>query len=712
MKYLLSVDGGGTKTEFYISDLEGNMTDTFTTGSTSIKSVGCEKAYDHLKAGINRLKEIYKIMPDDILMAVFGMSGCDSDKDYQIIRNQILSVGFTKDNAHICNDGVLAFYAQAQEPGIVVIAGTGSIVIGIDKKGGIRRMGGWGYHFSDIGSGFWIGCEILKRTLLYCDGCYPYAPVFEQVKACFKVKSFKELPYKVTEIEDSHQIAGLAYEVVKGAKEQEELCIEILKDGARHLAVLAAGMVKQMEPSGNQKLVCSGGVLKSEIYQHMLASEIKQLVPEQDIEFYIQKNKPAMGGIKLAKRLLNKEKEIVLQVFTGGYLNKKTAYEEVERRLKPILERIKVTKVIIGWFADEELYIKTKLLVHKYQAELYLWMPVFSETGLLEPVRFLRDFRGEEVKSCQMKEGENFEFYCPNDKRNRESVKDIYEKYFSKAGFDGIFLDKIRYSSFSNGITGVFSCFCPECMKKYQKSQVDIDALYEEMSKVTDGLEGYDKRPLKGLSYEDGTYGFEHPVWEDFFRCRADFIYDSLKDITGYFREQGLKIGMDVLSPFLAYFTGQDLARLKDLTDFMKPMMYRITNAPAGLPFEYDKLLLSTAGADTGTVRREFDRLIGVKPKDGKEFDLDFVKLELDIMERMGIPVYCGIEVNRIEGVATAEPEYIKETVKSLSQTSIKGFVLSWDILSAPDENIEAVCQCFKDRGKRNERDLRDEAHI
>ncbi|WP_312447137.1 BadF/BadG/BcrA/BcrD ATPase family protein [Lacrimispora sp.] len=700
MKYLLSVDGGGTKTEFYISDLQGNMIDTFTTGSTSIKSVGLDKSYDQLKAGIERLKETYKITPDNILMGVFGMSGCDSDNDYQMILDQILSLGFTKDNVHLCNDGVLAFYAQTQEPGIVVIAGTGSIVIGIDKQGEVIRSGGWGYHFSDIGSGYWIGCEILKRTLLYCDNCYPYAPVFEQVRGYFQAESYTELPYIVTEIKDINQIAGLAYEVVKAADEQEELSIEILKDGAKQLADQVVGMVKQMDLSEAPKIVFSGGVLKSKIYQDLLASEIRQLIPSQEIQFYVQKNKPSYGGIKLAQRLLDKEKEIVLQVFTGGYLNKETTYEEVESKLKPILENVRVTKVIIGWTVDEELYKKIKLLVHMYQAELYLWMPVFSETGLLEPVSFLQDFQGEEVKSYRLNAGENFEFYCPNVKQNRESVKHIYEKHFSKIGFDGIFLDKIRYSSFSNKITGVFSCFCPECMKKYQERQLDADELRMEMDKVIDGLEGYDRHPLKCLTYEDGSYRFDNPIWKKFFDCKADFIYDSLKEITGYFRGQGLKIGMDVLSPFLTHFTGQDLSRLKGLTDFMKPMMYRITCAPAGLPFEYDSFLTGTTSIDTDTVRREFNQLLGIKPSGDNRFDLDFVKSELDIMERMDIPVYCGIEVNRIKDVVPADPDYIKDTINSLSQTNIKGFVLSWDILSAPEENIEAVYHCFGGRGE------------
>jgi len=65
-------------------------------------------------------------------------------------------------------------------------------------------------------------------------------------------------------------------------------------------------------------------------------------------------------------------------------------------------------------------------------------------------------------------------------------------------------------------------------MKKYQERQLDVDELRMEMDKVIDGLEGYDRHPLKCLAYEDGSYRFDNPIWEKFFDCKADFIYDCI----------------------------------------------------------------------------------------------------------------------------------------------------------------------------------------
>src|SRR6266581_557596 len=49
-------------------------------------------------------------------------------------------------------------------PGVVVLAGTGSIVVGRDARGRWARAGGLGPLLGDEGSAFWIGREWLRAT--------------------------------------------------------------------------------------------------------------------------------------------------------------------------------------------------------------------------------------------------------------------------------------------------------------------------------------------------------------------------------------------------------------------------------------------------------------------------------------------------------------------------------------------------------------------
>lgn len=220
--------------------------------------------------------------------------------------------------------------------------------------------------------------------------------------------------------------------------------------------------------------------------------------------------------------------------------------------------------------------------------------PVFSETGLLKPVKRLLDDEGCEVKSYQLKEGENFEFYCPNESVNLKSFMEIYDERFADIPFDGVFLDKIRYGAFSNGRNGVFSCFCPKCQAEYEKAGIDTAALQKEMKLVKTEDAVYQETPLGITGYEKGRYHFRNPVWEKFFSYKNKRICETLKPVIGEFHKRGLDVGVDTFSPFTSYFAGQDIDELGKMADFVKPMMYRITNAPAGLPWESESLFKET----------------------------------------------------------------------------------------------------------------------
>lgn len=307
-KYLLSVDGGGTKTEFCISSIKDQTMKSYITGSTNFKSVGIAEARRNMKQGFDWLTKTQGIPPEDIIYAVFGISGCDSEKDNRIIKEEILKEDIPEGKCYLCNDGVLGFYAQAQGEGLVIIAGTGSIVIGIDKQGKSIRSGGWGYHFSDAGSGYWIGCEVLKETLLYCDGCREYSELFEEIRKYFHAENYEDLPYIITGLSNYLEIAKVAVVVVEMAEKGQEDAIGILRRGAGLLAVLAESTYRKCGFTKEQSIpiVFSGGVLKSRKYEEMLKEALAERMDVSGVEFHIQKNTPVYGGIRLAEQMIKR----------------------------------------------------------------------------------------------------------------------------------------------------------------------------------------------------------------------------------------------------------------------------------------------------------------------------------------------------------------------------------------------------------------------
>lgn len=389
-------------------------------------------------------------------------------------------------------------------------------------------------------------------------------------------------------------------------------------------------------------------------------------------------------------------KEVVLQIFSGGFNENNVTYEQIESKLKPLLEKIKINKVIMGWSINKSIYLKTRELLNKYNVEYYLWIPVFSEIGLLKQANLLVDFNGEKINSYSLQEGENFEFYCPNDPVNIKSFIEIYEENFANIDFDGVFLDKIRYGSFSNGLNGVFNCFCPHCLRKYEEQGININLIKEEMKKVFIGQSGYRENPLEILSYKDGEYKFNNEVWQKYFNAKSENVYKTLLDLKLYFKGRNMKIGIDTFSPFISYFAGQDMNKLRNIADFIKPMMYRITQAPAGLPFEYDNFIKETTKGDFNIIKSSVNEIIGCKEYKNNRFDVEFVKRELKFMTNLGVDIYSGIEINRKDDIAAVYPNYIDENLRCLGETRITGYVLSWDLLSAPEENIEEIIKYFR----------------
>lgn len=103
-------------------------------------------------------------------------------------------------------------------------------------------------------------------------------------------------------------------------------------------------------------------------------------------------------------------KKIVVQIFTGGFKNKKIKFNDIKYKLLELMKCIDVEKVIMGWSVDKELYLETKKLLKKYNVELYLWFPCFSEVGLLEKSNLLVDYTGKKLKDMHYKKMKTLNF--------------------------------------------------------------------------------------------------------------------------------------------------------------------------------------------------------------------------------------------------------------------------------------------------------------
>lgn len=222
MKYVIGVDGGGTKTEAVAYDLDGNVLEKSLTGFGNL--VNDEK--EALKNIIDSLEVILnKLGKEDLQGLYLGLAGSEVGDNAKIVKNEIKN-RFDLDSV-IMNDGDLALKALLKgEDGILVIAGTGSTAFGIkgDKE---ARCGGWGHLLGDEGSAYKISIEAFKNMIYEYDFGLEMSELSKAILDELNMKQVDEIIafiYSATKDE----IAGFAGLVSKYAEAGYDKAREIL----------------------------------------------------------------------------------------------------------------------------------------------------------------------------------------------------------------------------------------------------------------------------------------------------------------------------------------------------------------------------------------------------------------------------------------------------------------------------------------------------
>ena len=367
-----------------------------------------------------------------------------------------------------------------------------------------------------------------------------------------------------------------------------------------------------------------------------------------------------------------KEAGYIVQVSLGGWHTPDYTAEQIIARIDTVSSLIPVEKVIIGWSLDKEIYRQVGDYLHGRDIRMLLWLPVFAETEEMCDNSPAVDIWGNVPANYDLTAGEGFRFNCPSDPRNAANVVAIYDGHFADCGFDGVFLDRIRTQSFVSGVGGVLNCGCPLCAEQFRAEGVDLEAVKAAWEASGDrflSVTGY--TPADGFSFED-------PLAAAFFRAKGHIVSGAVAAVADSLRSRGLEVGMDLYAPFMAPFVGQDYGILAAHADFIKPMLYRRTFAPAGMGFEYDLLKRAVPGAEG-------------YPAFG--MDEAFLHSQLEAMESYPCAKYPGIEINYREGVVPTSPEYVTESLSAVMSHGFDGAVLSWNIMEAPVAHIDCLKQ-------------------
>ncbi len=305
--YVIGVDGGGTSTVARLADLHGNIISVSKAGPSNLQTYGPEKCAETLTGAITDAISQAGVSIDTVQTVVYGTAGAgrkaDQERLYNAIQNKWDEMSQKPGALYVVSDADIALEAaHGGEPGIIIIAGTGSIIYGRDVDGTIKRSGGWGPIIGDPGSGTAIGLRALRHAAKIIDGCAEAGLLMQLIAENTGITSQESMINKI--YKEKFPPSNVAPLVFRAAGNDDPAALEIIQESGAELVDMLQCGIKKFAFQKTIPIAYIGGVLQSDtIYPDVVSNLIRQNIPNADIRN--PKYKPEEGAVAMALRLLN-----------------------------------------------------------------------------------------------------------------------------------------------------------------------------------------------------------------------------------------------------------------------------------------------------------------------------------------------------------------------------------------------------------------------
>ena len=261
----LGVDGGGTKTNVALMNESGEVVSEASGGPSNPLRVGVETAVANITKALNEACDAAGYSRGDVVAATLGLAGVRRKDIRERVRESFIDRSGVR-KTHVTTDAEIALYGTTfGKAGLVVIAGTGSVCLGINDKGERAVAGGWGPLAGDEGGGRGIADQALHRIAKASDGRGEPTKLTESAEEYFRASTTDNLLGAIYAPQiDNSRIAGFAKNVVETAKEGDKIALELIENAGIELGSAATAVIKTL---GLQRakfpVGCVGSVFKA-----------------------------------------------------------------------------------------------------------------------------------------------------------------------------------------------------------------------------------------------------------------------------------------------------------------------------------------------------------------------------------------------------------------------------------------------------------------
>ena len=296
----LGIDGGQTQTKAVIADATGRILGRGLGGpSNHVEAPGgrerLRRAIVDSAGGALRVAGLGDLDTLTFAAVYCGMTG---EADF---KTEVITPLFPRAIVRVEHDAPAALAgATLGAAGVVVIAGTGSVVYGENGEGAVARTGGWGYVFGDEGSGFGLARDGVRAALDALDDVGPPTRLVETLTRRFGVQDLRLMPMAMYNGHISRDgVAEAAADVLDAWREGDDVAAQVVSTGLDALARRVRTVATRVQLA--EPLVClSGGVFRSAPYAAAFTAAVQRLLPVARVQ--PARLSAAAGAVLLAFR--------------------------------------------------------------------------------------------------------------------------------------------------------------------------------------------------------------------------------------------------------------------------------------------------------------------------------------------------------------------------------------------------------------------------
>jgi N-acetylglucosamine kinase-like BadF-type ATPase len=277
----LGVDGGGTKTRAVISDSLQRVLGEGMAGPSNPLRVGITNAAAAIKEAVDKACADAVVQRAEIVAAEIGLAGVRRGNLRTRMQEALTGLGIGA--LEVVTDADIALFGATDgAPGVVVIAGTGSICCGRNARGQHVCSSGWGPLAGDEGSGSWIARRALQAVARASDGRGRETQLTQAALAYFNAATMDDLGLALyAPSMTNERIAGLCRHVIEAARDGDEVAREIILAAGRELGTAVVAVIRSLHLNRERfQVAYVGGVFAaSSLLLDPLREEITRVAP-------------------------------------------------------------------------------------------------------------------------------------------------------------------------------------------------------------------------------------------------------------------------------------------------------------------------------------------------------------------------------------------------------------------------------------------------